>query len=354
MQQRFSKKLAELWDQYFSNIVEALGKLHLGLLTLSFVFIVYFGYLLIGEGHLIESPIRIIYYLVTVGSTVGFGDLSPSTPSGQVFTALFVIPGALGLFALVAGKLLAKGMSLWYRKQKGMHNLRNKSDHIVLIGYNPNRTPSLIKQIAREDKREIVLISCEQHENPMPDLTSFINVPSFTNEDELERSALSKASCIIIDTDTDENTLTISLFASVLNGHAHLVAHFSDSVKAKILRQQCPNAEVISNLSTELLAKSVIDCGSSLLHSEMVSAERGQTQYGIEVQSKSSFEIKDVFIDFKLKTDSTIIGMRRQGEEVVLLNPGLDTIVNSGDTLYYISDERVEFNAWPEAGDPAS
>ncbi|EGQ8223772.1 potassium channel related protein [Vibrio cholerae] len=347
MQKNISKKLIELWDEYFSVVAEGLGKLHLGLLTLSFVLIVYCGYQILGEDHLIESPIRMTYYLVTVGSTVGFGDLHPLTELGQAFTALVVIPGSLGLFALVAGKLLAKGMSLWYRKQKGMHTVRNKSDHIVLVGYNQNRTPSLVKQIVREDKRDIVLISVEQHENPLPNIVSFINVPSFTNEDELERSALSRASCIIIDTDADENTLTIALFASSLNGTAHLVAHFSDPVKAKILKLQCPNAEVISNLSTELLAKSVIDSGSSLLHSEMVSAERGQTQYGIEVKSEYSFKVMDIFIDFKQKTESTIIGMRRRNEKVVILNPDLETIIHPGDTLYYISDERVDFDQWP-------
>ncbi|CAH1598492.1 Potassium channel related protein [Vibrio jasicida] len=347
MQKNISKKLIDLWDEYFSVVAESLSKLHLGLLTLCFVLIVYVGYLLLGEGHLIETPVRMAYYLITVGSTVGFGDLHPLTELGQAFTALVVIPGALGLFALVAGKLLAKCMSLWYRKQKGMHTVRNKSDHIVLVGYNQNRTPSLVKQIVREDKRDIVLISVVQHENPLPDMVSFINVPSFTNEDELERSALSKASTIIIDTDADENTLTISLFASSLNGTAHLVAHFNDPVKAKILKLQCPNAEVISNLSTELLAKSVIDSGSSLLHSEMVSAERGQTQYGIEVKSECSFKLIDIFIDFKQKAESTIIGLRRRDEEVVILNPELETLIHPGDTLYYISDERVDFDEWP-------
>ncbi|GIB80001.1 cation:proton antiporter regulatory subunit [Vibrio cholerae] len=75
--------------------------------------------------------------------------------------------------------------------------------------------------------------------------------------------------------------------------------------------------------------------------------ERGQTQYGIEVKSEYSFKLMDIFIDFKQKTESTIIGMRRRNEKVVILNPDLETIIHPGDTLYYISDERVDFDQWP-------
>ncbi len=348
MPKTISNKLIRLWDEYFAVIADGLSKAHVGLISLSFVLIVYVGYQLAGESELIKSPLKLVYYLTVVGSTVGFGDLSPVTDTGKTFTAFFVIPGALGIFAMIAGKIVARGMNLWFRKQKGMHTL-SLTNHIVLIGYNPNRTPSLVKLIDREDDRDIVLVSCEQKENPLPDMVQFINVPSFTNEDELSRSSLKDADCIIIDTDNDENTLLIALFVSAINSEAHLVAHFLDTVKARILKHQCPNAEIISNLSTELLAKSVVDSGSSLLHTEMVNAEQGETQYGIKVESTIPFEIKDVFLEFKVRAGATIIGMRRHGEDKVSLNPDLSTMVYPGDTLYYISDERIEFNHWPTA-----
>ncbi|MGL6261514.1 ion channel [Vibrio sp. WXL210] len=341
-----TKKLIKLWDDYFSQLAEGLSRVNAGAIALGFALIVYAVYFLLGESELIASPIRFVYLLVVTGSTVGYGDFSPSTELGQLFTAFFVIPVAIGMFGLIAGKIVARVASIWYRKIKGMHTVTHKN-HIVVIGYNRNRTPSLIRQLIREEVRKIVLVSCEQAENPMPDMVDFINVPSFTNEEELSRVALDCASCIIVDTDSDENTLTIALFVSQLNKNAHLVAHFIDIVKGRILKQQCPNAEVISNLSTELLAKSVIDSGSSLVHSELVSAAHGQTQYSIEVTGKHSFVLRDVFMLFKEETEATIIGLRRQGVDAVVLNVNLSTVINPQDTLYYISDERIQFDNWP-------
>lgn len=125
------------------------------------------------------------------------------------------------------------------------------------------------------------------------------------------------------------------------------MAHFVDDVKCKILSDHCPNAECISNLSTELLAKSVIDFGSSFVHSELVSAHKGQTQYSITVpEGTPSFTLEKVFLDFKQNYEATIIGSRNRSGEVNI-NQKLSTQIESGETLFYIADERVEFDNWP-------
>lgn len=341
-----SEKFIRWWDEYISKIADLLASVNVIAVGFVFYLAVYVGYELTGDSHLTDSLPSLFYYLVVTGSTVGYGDASPVTELGQLFTAVFVIPFALGMFGLVAGKFIAKAASIWYRRMKGMHTVKLK-DHIVLIGYNRERTPVLVRELALEESRKVVLISAEQMENPLPRLVEFINVPTFTSEAELERASIREASCIIVDTDTDENTLTISLFVSSLNKQAHLVAHFTDTVKGTILKQQYPNAEIIANLSTELLAKSVIDAGSSLVTHKLISSDHGQTQYSIRVDCASAFKIRDIFLDFKEKTDATIIGVRRNGIDDVKLNVCLDTEINPGDTLYYISAKRIQFSSWP-------
>ncbi|WP_414932868.1 ion channel [Vibrio europaeus] len=344
---RLTKTFIFWWDKYLSKVADNINRLNVSLIAVLFTLFVYISFNYLGEYELIESPLRFIYFLIVVASTVGFGDFSPQTEAGQLFTAVIVIPTSIALFALVAAKFAAKAAGLWYRKIKGKHTM-NYHNHIVILGYSRERTPLLTAQLTREEQRTIVLVSQEQEENPLPDRVEFINVTSFTNEEELERASISRASCIVVDTDKDDTTLTLALFVTQLNQQAHLVAHFTEELKGQILRNMYPKSECISNLSTELLAKSVIDSGSSLVHSELVSAQHGQTQYAITVPPTSApFPLSAVFLLFKTEAEATIIGLRQQNCDAVLLNVQLSTLVNPGDTLFYISDERIQFNHWP-------
>lgn len=343
----FKKQLLIWWDRHLSRYALILAKTNAFFLILGYSILVYIGYRLLGEDQLTAELIDFIYFLAVTGSTVGYGDISPSTPSGRLFTAFFVIPASLGLFGVIIGKVINALSTLWYRQFKGKHNV-NLKNHIVIIGYSRDRTPHLVQMLKREERqRKIVLVSVEKEQNPLGDDIEFINAHSFTDEEDLARAGIANASCLVVDTDTDEMTLTIALFVARLNPKAHLVAHFIDDVKCKILSDHYPNAECISNLSTELLAKSVIDFGSSFIHSELVSAHKGQTQYSIVVpEGVPAFELESVFLDFKRNYEATIIGSRNRDGELNI-NQTLSTQIQSGEILFYIADERVEFENWP-------
>ncbi len=342
-----SQRLFWWWDRYLSRYALLMANSNAFLLVLGYSLIVYIGYRLTGEHALTDQIIDFIYFLAVTGSTVGYGDMSPQTAAGRLYTAFFVIPLSLGLFGLIIGKVLSAFSALWYRQFKGKHNV-NLENHIVIIGYNRERTPHLVQMLKREEKqRKIVLVSVEQQQNPLPDQVQFINVHGFTEVEDLDRANIADASCLVIDTDTDEMTLTIALFVAQMNPKAHLVAHFVDDVKCKILSAHYPNAECISNLSTELLAKSVMDFGSSLIHSELVSAHKGQTQYSILVpENTQAFTLSEVFLTFKQDFEATIIGLRGKDGSVTI-NQKLDHVIEAGDILFYIADERIEFDAWP-------
>ncbi|MFA0030552.1 potassium channel related protein [Vibrio breoganii] len=342
------QRLLIWWDKYLSRYALVLARTNALFLVFAYSTLVYLGYRVLGEHALTDQLVDFIYFLAVTGSTVGYGDMSPSTPNGRLFTAFFVIPLSLGLFGVIIGKVISAFSTFWFRQFKGKHNV-NFTNHIVIIGYNRDRTPHLVQMLKREERqRKIVLISAQEQQNPLGDDVEFINAHSFTEEDDLKRASIDKASCLVVDTDTDEMTLTISLFVARLNPNAHLVAHFVDDVKCQILSAHYPNAECISNLSTELLAKSVIDFGSSFIHSELVSAHKGQTQYSIVVpQGVPDFELEKVFLDFKQNFEATIIGSRNSAGEVNI-NQKLSTVIKSGEILFYIADERVEFSSWPK------
>lgn len=337
------KVIANLINKHFM----AINMYTLMFLLISYVALSWLGLTLANEPHLTGNLSSFFYYIVTTSSTVGYGDLSPTTDHGRLFSALFIIPCGVGLFALSVGRMAVFFTDFWRTNRRGKQNL-NLENHIIVIGINSARTPHLIEMLKREEqgRREVVVVSCEYEESPFDTDVHFVRVNSFTDAIEMERSNLSKASAVIVDTDLDDATLTISLFVAEQNSETHLVAHFEDPIKRDLLHKYCPNSECISSLSTELVAKSVMDKGSSFIHSELVSAHEGQTQYSITVpDGLNNFTLESVYSSFKKQYEAIIIAVQ-QKEQGCKVNPSLETQLASGDVIYYIADERIVELNW--------
>jgi len=48
-------------------------------------------------------------------------------------------------------------------------------------------------------------------------------------------------------------------------------------------QQHCPEVECTPSVAVEMLAKSVFDPGSSLLHHDLLDVEEGQAQFSVEL-----------------------------------------------------------------------
>ncbi len=302
-----------------------------------------------GETELISTPSNFIYYLSVTGSTVGYGDLTPKTSVGKAIVALFVIPIGLSLFAVSVGRLASAVITYSRQGLLGYKDI-DMSGHIFILGWNEQRTIDLIKMLLHEEKsgRQIVLCVRANIENPMPKHIEFVRTPTFTDKDAMGRAGLERADCIIIDNPEDDITFATALFCASKNPKAHILAYFQDDVLSQLLKFHCPNAEVIPSVSIEMLAKSAIDPGSSELHHELLSAQKGMTQYTVLYPADAEvMKVGTLFLYMKEKYDSTLIAIRHDHQ--IQLNPALDDDIYPEDLLFYIADQRVNNFAWPKS-----
>lgn len=303
---------------------------------------------LCGETELANS-VDFFYWIMVTASTVGYGDLSPVTPAGKYAVALFVIPFGLGLFGLIIGRTAAFFSYQWRKGVRGLKNL-NYDNHILVIGWNEQRTLQLLRLLLREMKHQsepskIALCVRADIENPLPDEIGFVRVSSFSSEEDMARTAIDKASCIIIDNADDDVTMTTALFSASKNNHAHTIAYFHDEGLGQLLKQHCPNIECMPSVAVEMIAKSAVDPGSSVLHQELLDVEKGQTQYSVNYQG-DTITVRQLFSAFKEQYDATLIGLAHRGHNTLQLNPSLDDSVSDGTKLYYIADERINRIDW--------
>ncbi len=296
---------------------------------------------LAGEFDLLAAD-TFFYWIVVTASTVGYGDYSPTTPLGKLLTALWVIPAGLSLFALVVTRFGLFIHHMAFRGRQGLLMLKHQN-HTVIIGWNGTRTLRLIELLlAKQDGHHSALVLCatDEMDNPMPDRIDFVRTESFTHKDSMSRACLTEASRIIIDTDLDDVTLTTALFCSDTNPGAHKTAYFHQESLADLLKAHCPRVEVIPSVAVEMLARSSLDPGSSLLHKQLLDSTDGMTQYSIVYHGQSS-AIQPLFEHFKRDLSATLIGFQQQDQPCISLNPSLDARIHSGDTVFYIAAQRL-------------
>lgn len=296
---------------------------------------------LAGESALLQAD-TFLYWIVVTASTVGYGDYSPVTPAGKLLTAFWVIPAGLSLFALVVTRIGLLIQHLVFRGRKGLLMLKH-DHHTLIIGWNEARTLRLIELLlAKQDQHQEALVLCVTNdmENPLPDRIDFVRADSFTHLASMSRAGVATAARIIIDTPQDDVTLTTALFCADINPDAHKTAYFQQESLADLLRIHCPKVEVIPSVAVEMLARSSLDPGSSLLHKQLLDSTDGMTQYSL-VYDGASTHVQPLFEHFKQRLSATLIGIQPNDCEHMILNPDLNQPVHAGDTLFYIAARRL-------------
>ena len=290
------------------------------------------------------------YWLLVTASTVGYGDLSPQTALGKSIVAFYIIPAGLGIFALTVGKFAAFSAFQWRKGIMGLKDI-DLLDHIVVVGWNEQRTLPLLKLLKAETEqnrnRDICLCVSHEMENPIPGSIEFVRAISLNDEQELMRTNITRASTVIIDCEQDDQTLSAALNIYNLNAEAHIIAYFRDESLSKLLKQHCPNIECTPSVSTEMIVKSAMDPGSSILHHELLNATTGMTQYSVVVpEHLPELSVRDLYIPLKEHYGATLIAVDLDSDGKPEVNPALDQRVKAGCTVYYIAQQRLKSIDW--------
>lgn len=157
------------FQKWLKSRLFQLSNRNLIILLLAYVALSWGMLVVSGETALTEDISTFVYYLMVTASTVGYGDLSPTTAAGKWVVILFVIPGGLTLFAALVGRLASASVDYWRAGILGKRRV-GVENHILLLGWNGQRTMHLIRMLQHEEegKRPIVLCSESDIENPLP------------------------------------------------------------------------------------------------------------------------------------------------------------------------------------------
>ncbi len=200
------------------------------------------------------------YFVVTLMTTVGFGDISLRTSStlskiiGTILMILSVTNTAI-IFALITDSLLRRRMVLSFGSKR-----IKQSDHVLVVGIGSVGL-KVVEELLERGER-VTVIEDDVNGRFMPTIYA-LRVPTIIGDAKLERTlrdaGLPTAKALISVTNDDLTNLEIGLNAKLLNPNARVVLRIYDYLLAQTLdeRLEIHFAFSASSIAAEELAKLV-------------------------------------------------------------------------------------------------
>jgi voltage-gated potassium channel len=303
------------------------------------------------EPDTFESYLNAIYWVLTTLATVGFGDYSPTTDSGKIFTIVLYITG-IGLVSVFISKVITSVYLIDKLKAGGKMRYTGK-DHIIIIGWSTKSKLAVTEILKSDSKVDIVIIE-ELEKAPILEDRIFYVRGDPADEETLLSANLTKAKGVIIfaDQSTLENRITSDpLF---VDGKTLLVATAITSIEerkkvpihvtAEVMNEKhirlfehvnvdefIPTQEMISHAAV----RSLFSHGVTQMYSELMSTQYDETMY--EIPKKEEWQTyRDAFMDL-INMGATLVADRGN----LHINQQLDEPIPKDAQLFVICDKKT-------------
>jgi len=192
--------------------------------------------------HLLEGwpLLTSLYFTAATITTVGYGDLTPTTTTGRALSVLLMFSGiGLASYTLAdLARLTLRGeLSMALREDTLRRRVQRAEDHLIVCGY--GRTGRRVARLATEQYRfEVVVIDRDEraYEAAVGHGLPAIHGDA-TREETLREANIDRARALIVATGDDRTNVFVTLLAKNLNPDLHVTATAHSREGARLLKR---------------------------------------------------------------------------------------------------------------------
>lgn len=224
----------------------------------------------------LENFGQAIWWVFVTITTVGYGDIVPSTDAGRLL-GIFVIFTGFALVSMFTATISSIFVAQKLKEERGLKQITLK-DHIILCGWN-HTAEQIIKSIFHKSNPPQIVMINQLPEDQVENINlMFKGFPiffvrgDFAQEEILNRANLSKARTVLIIPDassgltskSDERTILTAFSVKAIQPKIKVYAHIFDKDNEPYLKKaQVEDYIVSDDLSGSLLGEMVISPGIS-------------------------------------------------------------------------------------------
>ncbi len=277
------------------------------------------------------------YWTITVLSTVGFGDITPTTIYGKIVFISLIIFGLsiFGYFITIVTSFLTEERiirNLFARVVEG----GKMKNHVILLGWN-----SYIRYVYDEIKSNghtpIVVIEDESLGRVLSREGYNVIIASINEEEFPNKVKLNDAKAIVISEEDTTKVILSILKIRRLNKDIPIIASYYEEDLRGVLLQAGANYLVnISEIGGRLLANQVFEPNAASVAIDLLS-HGGLDLIEVEVPSKYDGKMIKELISEGLKSKIVIV---KRGEETYMI-PGEDFVLSCGDKIVLLGLSEI-------------
>ena len=293
------------------------------------------GFYLIEGWSILDS----LYVAVQTVTTVGYGDRTPATQNGRIFSTVFMLAGVgvvlyaltTTVHAIVQSELLAT-----FGQRRISRRMSKLRDHFIVCG--AGRVGShLVRGLLGSAETFIVIERDPQRVAELTDLGVMVLVRDATLEESLREAGVEHARGLAACLPDDADNVYVVLTARDLNPQMHIVARAAEEqaepklIRAGANRVVAPTIIGGHRMAMALTKPAVDDFLGSITANKLELAFEQ-----LEVDAGSSLvghKLRETNIRSEL--DIVVVSIRRSDGQI-LFNPSGEAMIQSGDLLIAI------------------
>ncbi|WP_066361459.1 ion channel [Herbidospora mongoliensis] len=305
-------------------------------LVLAVVYATSWPLMLLAEpGSDITSPGNYWWYFVVTAATVGYGDLFPESAAGHV-VGVYVIVGGIAALTSLFTRLATRLEQTRGRRMHGQISV-HLSGHIVLLGYSPGRTETMVDELSADGTKVVVCAWDDVQNHPMPDKDVEFVRGDLADEKTLERAGVHRAHSVLVDARDDNEALAVALTADHVITTAHLVVALRDLSRVRHVRYVGEKLRCVQWHTPHMITEELKDPGISDIYAQLMT-HGGADTYSVPL-TFGPVTVEHCQTALGRHHGATLLAAR--DGTTLLVNPPWHTELRRGTVLYYMGSTRL-------------